>query len=68
MGDDFFGTNLELGDFEKLLKNEDLIEEPVPLEKFVTDKHFLGLPPLSDIQLEIGRRITQIFKELFENS
>ena len=38
MGDDFFGTNLELGDFEKLLKNEDLIEEPVPLEKFVTDK------------------------------
>jgi len=62
MGDDFFGTNLDLNDFEKLLKNEDLLEEPVSLEKFVTDKHYLGLPPLSEIQLEIGKRITQIFK------
>lgn len=62
MADDFFGTNLEFNDFDKLLKNEDLDEEPVPLEVFVTDKHYLGLPPLSEIQLEIGRRITQIFK------
>ena len=62
MADDFFGTNLDFSDFDKLLKNEDLDEDPIPLEKFVTDKHYLGLPPLSDIQLEIGRRITQIFK------
>ena len=62
MGDDFFGTNLDFDDFDKLLKNEDLIEEPISLQRFVTDKHYLGLPPLSEIQLEIGRRITQIFK------
>jgi hypothetical protein len=62
MADDFFGTNLDFNDFEKLLKNEDLDEEPIPLDVFVTDKHYLGLPPLSEIQLEIGRRITQIFK------
>ena len=62
MPDDFFGTNLDFSDFDKLLKNEDLDEEPIPLDKFVTDKHYLGLPPLSEIQLEIGRRITQIFK------
>jgi len=62
MPDDFFGTNLDFNDFERLLKNEDLNEEPVPLQTFVTDKHYLGLPPLSEIQLEIGRRITQIFK------
>lgn len=62
MGDDFFGTNLDFSDFDKLLKNEVLDEEPIPLERFVTDKHYLGLPPLSDIQVEIGRHITQIFK------
>jgi hypothetical protein len=62
MADDFFGTNLDFNDFDKLLKNEDLVEEPIPLEVFVTDKHYLGLPALSEIQLEIGRRITQIFK------
>lgn len=62
MGDDFFGTNLDFEDFDKLLKNEDLDVEPVPIEVFVTDKHYLGLPPLSDIQIEIGRHITQIFK------
>jgi hypothetical protein len=62
MGDDFFGTNLDFEDFDKLLKNEDLDVEPVPIEVFVTDKHYLGLPPLSEIQIEIGRHITQIFK------
>ena len=62
MGDDFFGTNLDFEDFDKLLKNEDLDVEPVPIEVFVTDKHYLGLPALSDIQIEIGRHITQIFK------
>lgn len=62
MADDFFGTNLDFEDFDKLLKNDDLNEEPVPLEVFVTDKHYLGLPPLSEIQVEIGRHITQIFK------
>lgn len=62
MGDDFYGANLDFQDFERLLKNEDLITEPVPIQKFVTDKKYLGLPPLSEIQLEIAKHITQIFK------
>lgn len=62
MPEDFYGANLNFEDFERLLKNEDLIVEPVPIQKFVTDKQFLGLPPLSEIQLEIARHITQIFK------
>lgn len=62
MPDDFYGANLDLDDFERLLKNEDLNEEPVSIQTFVTDKKYLGLPPLSDIQIEIARHITQIFK------
>lgn len=62
MGDEFYGANIDFEDFDRLLKNEDLNDEPVPIQRFVTDKKFLGLPPLSDIQLEIARRITQILK------
>jgi len=62
MGDDFYGANLDFDDFDRLLRNEDLNEEPVPIQTFVTDKKYLGLPELSDIQLEIARHITQIFK------
>jgi hypothetical protein len=62
MGEDFYGANLDFDDFDRLLKNEDLNEEPVPIQRFVTDKKYLGLPPLSDIQVEIARHITQIFK------
>lgn len=62
MGEDFYGANLNFEDFERLLKNEDLIEEPIPVEKFVTDQKYLGLPALSEIQIEIARHITQIFK------
>jgi len=60
---DWFGTNLELQDFEKLLKADDLDQEPIPIQKFVTDRHYLGLEfSLSDIQLEIARHTTQVFK------
>ena len=62
MGEDFYGANLDFNDFDRLLKNEDLNEDPVPIQRFVTDKKYLGLPPLSDIQVEIARHITQIFK------
>lgn len=62
MGEDFYGANLDFNDFDRLLKNEDLNEEPVPIQRFVTDKKYLGLPPLSEIQVEIARHITQIFK------
>jgi hypothetical protein len=60
---DYMGMNLEFKDFERLLKKEELVEEPVPIEVFVQDKKYLGLPPLSPIQLEIVRHSTQIFKK-----
>ena len=60
---EFMGMNLELKDFDRLLRQDDLIETPVDIQTFVQDKEYLGLPPLSDIQLEIVRHSTQIFKE-----
>lgn len=60
---DFFGVNLELTDFQRLLKKDEFEEEPVPLNVFVQDRKYLGLPPLSIIQQEIVERSTQIFKE-----
>jgi hypothetical protein len=63
MSDDFWGLNLNFNDFESLLKKEELVEEPVPIPVFVRDKRFLGLErDLSDIQLEIAKKITQIYK------
>ena len=60
---EFMGMNLELKDFDRLLRQDDLTETPVDIQTFVQDKEYLGLPPLSDIQLEIVRHSTQIFKE-----
>jgi hypothetical protein len=60
---DFIGMNLEFSDFERLLKKEEFSQEPVPIEVFVQDRKYLGLPPLSPIQLEIVRHSTQIFKK-----
>jgi len=60
---DFVGLNLEFNDFDRLLRQDDLIETPVPVQIFVQDKKYLGLPPLSDIQEEIVKHSTQIFKE-----
>lgn len=63
MAGDIWGVNLDLSDFEVLLSKDDLEEEPVPIQVFVTDKKYLGLEyPLSDIQLEIARHTTQVFK------
>jgi len=59
---DFMGMNLEFADFDRLLKQDELTIEPAPIEVFVQDKKFLGLPALSDIQLEIVRHSTQILK------
>lgn len=55
--------NLDLNDFDRLLRSDDLIETPVDIQTFVQDKKYLGLPPLSDIQLEIVKHSTQIYKE-----
>lgn len=60
---DFLGMNLEFKDFDRLLRQEELSMEPVPIEVFVQDKKYLGLPPLSPIQLEIVRHSTQILKK-----
>jgi hypothetical protein len=60
---DFIGMNLNYDDFDKLLSQDELAEEPVPIEVFVMDKKYLGLPALSPIQMEIVRHSTQILKE-----
>lgn len=57
------GMNLRFEDFDNLLNQDELVEVPVSIEEFVTDKKFLGLPSLSPIQLEIVRHSTQILKE-----
>ena len=57
------GLNLELVDFSRLLNQDELVEEPVPLEVFVQDKRYLNLPALSEIQTEIVKQSTQILKE-----
>jgi len=59
---DYLGINLNYDDFDKLLKQDELVETPVSIETFVTDKKYLGLPSLSPIQLEIVRHSTQILK------
>jgi hypothetical protein len=59
---DIFGLNVELDSLEKLLRHEELDEYPVPLDVFVSDRRYLGLPPLSEIQTEIVKNSTQIFK------
>jgi hypothetical protein len=60
---DFMGMNLDYEDFDRLLNQDELLEVPVSIEEFVTDKKYLGLPSLSEIQLEIVRHSTQILKE-----
>jgi hypothetical protein len=60
---DFIGLNLEFNDFDRLLRQDDLVETPVPIQVFVQDKKYLGLPPLSPIQEEIVKHSTQILKE-----
>lgn len=60
---DFIGMNLEFKDFDRLLRQDELSSEPVPVEVFVQDRKYLGLPPLSPIQLEIVRHSTQILKK-----
>jgi hypothetical protein len=60
---DFIGLNLDFNDFDRLLRQDDLVETPVPIQVFVQDKKYLGLPPLSPIQEEIVKHSTQILKE-----
>jgi len=59
---DFFTTNLDLDDWDVLLAKDELAEHPVPIEVFVEDQKFLGLPPLSEIQTEILKYSTQVLR------
>lgn len=59
---DFFGANLSFDQFDALLTKDDLLEEPVSIDVFVKDSHYLGQPPLSEIQTEIVKHSTQIYK------
>jgi hypothetical protein len=36
-------------------------EEPIPLDRFITDKKYLGNPPLSDVQYEAVRHAERIY-------
>ena len=63
MSDYNFGTNLDFHDFDLLLQKDDLIDEPIPIERFVTDRRYLGIEfPLSEIQVEIARHMSQVLK------
>ena len=63
MSNNIFGTNLGFEDFDLLLQKDELIEEPIPVTKFVRDKRYLGNEfGLSDIQEEMVRHITQVLK------
>jgi hypothetical protein len=48
--------------FLDALSGDEFEEKPVPLEEFVTDKKYLGLPPLSDYQYTMLKASTQIYK------
>jgi hypothetical protein len=58
-----WGINTEWEDFDKLLRSDDIEEEPVPLETFLHEKKYLGLEhDLSEVQMELIRHMTQIYK------
>ena len=60
---DFIGLNIDYKDFDRLLRKDEFAEQPVSIEVFVQDRKYLGLPALSEIQTEIVRHSTQIFKK-----
>ena len=49
--------------FLDALSGDEFSETPVTLEQFVTDKAYLGLPPLSENQYTMIRASTQIYKK-----
>ena len=52
----------EFNVFLDALSGDEFEEKPVSLEQFVTDKKYLGLPPLSDYQYMMLKASTQIYK------
>ena len=53
--------NENYDDFLSLLKDDELAEEPVPVEVFIKDKQFLGIKAVSDLQQKIITSMSQIF-------
>jgi hypothetical protein len=49
--------------FLDALSGDDFDETPATLEEFVTDKKYLGLPPLSELQYTMIKASTQIYKK-----
>lgn len=50
-------------DFLDALEGDEFSEKPAPLEQFVTDKNYLGLPPLSEHQYTMIKAMTQIYRK-----
>jgi hypothetical protein len=53
----------DFSDFLDALTGDEFSEKPVSLEEFVTNKKYLGLPPLSEYQYTMLKASTQIYKE-----
>jgi len=52
----------DFNEFLDALSGDEFSEKPVTLEQFVTDKNYLGLPPLSELQYQSIKASTQIYK------
>ena len=55
--------SLDFNDFIDILDGDDFSERPVDLETFIYDPEFCNLPKLSDIQITLIERSSQIYKE-----
>lgn len=51
-----------MSNFFDALEDDTFDEEPVDLKTFVEDEHYMGLPPMSDKQMELLEAMTQIYK------
>lgn len=52
----------DFSDFLDVLEEDAFEETPVSIEEFVTSKEYLNLPPLSEIQYQLIKASTQIYK------
>ena len=55
-------VNTDFTDFTDLLSNDDLEEEPVPLDVFVHDKKYLNIKKISPLQRRLIACMSQIYK------
>jgi hypothetical protein len=56
-------TNFDFSDFMDALAGDIFEEQPVTIEQFVVDEHYLGLPPLSEYQYTMIKAMTQVYKK-----